>query len=80
MNLFTYLKSKEFLRTLITVVVIVIILIFGLTKWLDYFTKHDEKIKVPNLEKLSLVDTENALNLANLNYHYGVAVSLAILS
>ncbi len=68
MNLFTYLKSKEFLRTLITVVVIVIILIFGLTKWLDYFTKHDEKIKVPNLEKLSLVDTENALNLANLNY------------
>jgi len=68
MNLFTYLKSKEFLRTLITVVVIVIILIFGLTKWLDYFTKHDEKIKVPNLEKLSLVDTENALNLANLNF------------
>ncbi len=68
MNLLAYLKSKEFLRTLIMIVVIVIILIFGLTKWLDYHTKHDEKIKVPDLEELSLAETEKILEASSLNF------------
>ncbi len=68
MNLLQYLKSKEFLRTLIAIGVIVLILIFGLMKWLNYHTKHDEKIIVPNLEQLSLLETEKALQKVNLNY------------
>ncbi|MCK4562733.1 MAG: PASTA domain-containing protein [Flavobacteriaceae bacterium] len=68
MNLLTYLKSKEFLRTLITIAVIIIILIFGLTKWLNSHTNHDEKIKVPNLEKLSLAETEKILETSNLSF------------
>jgi len=68
MNLLSYLKSKEFLRTLITILVILLIMIFGLTKWLNYHTKHDEKIEVPNLEKLSLSETEKILKQANLSF------------
>ncbi|MDH3323631.1 MAG: PASTA domain-containing protein [Flavobacteriaceae bacterium] len=68
MNLFQYLKSKEFLRTLITIIAIVLILIFILTKWLKYHTKHDDKIKVPNLEQLSLEATEKVLQEAQLSF------------
>jgi len=68
MNLLQYLKSKEFLRTIITIGVIVLILIFGLMKWLNYHTKHDEKIIVPNLEQLSLSETGMALQKINLTF------------
>ncbi len=66
--MFQYLKSKEFLRTIITIIVIILILIFGLMKWLNYHTKHDEKIEVPNLDKLSLDETEKVLQKINLNF------------
>lgn len=66
--MFQYLKSKEFLRTIITIVVIILVLIFGLMKWLNYHTKHDEKIEVPNLDKLSLDETEKVLQKINLNF------------
>lgn len=68
MSLFPYLKSKEFLRTLITIVVVVVILIFGLLRGLSYYTQHNEKIAVPNLEKLSLTETKKALKKVNLNF------------
>ncbi len=68
MNLIQYIKSKEFLRTLIMILVLVIILIFVLSKWMGYHTKHDERIKVPNLEQLSLEDTEKALTEVKLNF------------
>ena len=32
------------------------------------YTKHDEKIKVPNLEQLSLSETQKELNDLNLNF------------
>ncbi|MCK5637622.1 MAG: PASTA domain-containing protein [Flavobacteriaceae bacterium] len=68
MGFFQYIKSKEFLRTLISIIVIVVIMIFGLMKWLNYYTKHDEKIKVPNLEKLSLSESSAALKNVHLNF------------
>ena len=68
MSFFQYLKSKEFLRTIISVGVLVVIMVFGLMKWLDHHTKHDEKIKVPNLEQLSLSETQIELNDLNLNF------------
>ena len=34
----------------------------------DYHTKHDERIAVPNLEKLSLAETEKILEESKLNY------------
>ena len=68
MSLFGYLKSKEFLRTIILVVAISLLFVFALVKWLSYHTKHDEKIAVPNLEKLSLAETEKILTDYKLNF------------
>jgi len=68
MSFFQYLKSKEFLRTIISILVLIVILIFGLMKWLDNFTKHDEKVKVPNLEQLSLSETQVTLQDLKLNF------------
>lgn len=68
MGLLQYIKSKEFLRTIITIIVIILILIFGLMKWLNYHTKHDEKIEVPNLDKLTLDETKRVLQKINLNF------------
>ena len=68
MNLLQYVKSKEFLRTIILVFAFSLLLIFALIKWLSYHTKHDEKIAVPNLEKLSLAETEKILEEYKLNY------------
>ena len=68
MGILKYIKSKEFIRTIITIVVVVIISIFGLMKWLNYHTKHDQKINVPNLEQLTLDETEKILKNINLSY------------
>ena len=68
MSLLGYLKSKEFLRTVILIVAVSLILLFALGRWLNYHTKHDERIAVPNLEQLSLEETEKALSEVNLRY------------
>lgn len=68
MNIINYFKSKEFLRTIITVVAVLLVLIFGLNKWLHFYTSHNEKIVVPNLEKYSLEETEEILDKLNLHY------------
>jgi beta-lactam-binding protein with PASTA domain len=69
MKIIKYLKSKEFLRTMIFMGVVVIILFFGLSKWMHYYTKHDQKIEVPNLEKLSTDDAEKILSDENLTFY-----------
>jgi len=69
MGLFKYLKSKEFLRTIIFMVVVVIILFYGLSKWMHYYTKHDQRIEVPNLEKLSTEEAQKVLSDANLTFY-----------
>jgi len=69
MKILKYLKSKEFLRTIIFIVVVVIILIFGLSKWMHYYTKHDQKIEVPQLEKLSTAEAEKILSDTNLTFY-----------
>lgn len=68
MSLLGYLKSKEFLRTVILIVAVSLILLFALGRWLNYHTKHDERIAVPNLEQLSLEETEKELAAVNLRY------------
>ncbi len=68
MGFFKYLTSKEFLVTLISIIAIVVLSVFGLGRWMNSFTHHDEKIEVPNLEKLSLAETEQVLTKKNLNF------------
>ena len=68
MSLLQYIKSKEFLRSVIMILAISLILVFGLFRWLNFHTKHDEKITVPNLEMLSLNETEQKLQELNLRF------------
>ncbi len=63
-----YFKSKEFLITIISITAITILLIFGLSRWMDFYTHHDEKIAVPDLEKLSIDETLKVLEDKNLSF------------
>ena len=53
---------------MILIVAISVLLILALAKWLAFHTKHDEKILVPNLEKLSMTEMENKLDELNLRF------------
>ncbi len=66
MGFFRYILSKEFLITIISIFAIIFLMIFGLGSWLNFYTHHDEKIEVPNLEKMSLFETNRELYKSNL--------------
>jgi len=68
MELLKYLKSKAFLRTIITMFVLLIIFVFFISKVLAIITHHDEKIAVPDLNKLNLDSVQVVLKKANLNF------------
>lgn len=61
-----YLLSKSILKTLGTIIIIVVVAVFGLTRWLNYTTHHDEKIPVPSLDSLSLNDVTKILDSLHL--------------
>ncbi|MCF6347086.1 MAG: PASTA domain-containing protein [Flavobacteriaceae bacterium] len=68
MLLIQYLKSKIFIRTLITMLVSVVIGIFLLKMFLNFRTNHDQKIEVPDLAKMSLADTQKTLENLDLDF------------
>lgn len=68
MQLVHYLKNKQFIRTIILILVIVIVGFFVLTKFLNWKTNHDQKIEVPNLAKMTLADVENTLKALDLDF------------
>lgn len=49
-----------------TIIIIVVVAVFGLTRWLNYTTHHDEKIPVPSLDSLSLNDVTKILDSLHL--------------
>ena len=58
MSLIQFIKSKVFLKQLLFAVVGLAIFIFVVIKWLNISTNHNQKIEVPNLEKMGLVEVE----------------------
>ena len=68
MILLQYLKSKIFIRTLITILVGVIIGVFVLKLFLSFRTNHNQKIEVPSLSKMSLNDAHKTLENLKLNF------------
>ena len=68
MSLVQFIKSKLFLKQLIYAGIGLIIFVFIIMKWLNISTNHDQKIEVPNLEKLSLNDVEKVLEELDLNF------------
>ena len=68
MSLVQFIKSKLFLKQLLYAGIGMIIFVFIIMKWLNISTNHDQKIEVPNLEKLSLNDVEKTLEELDLNF------------
>jgi len=66
MTFLKYLISKVFLKSIITMVVVIVILIFLLTKLLDFTTHHDERITVPNLDKITITEVVKVLDSLHL--------------
>lgn len=68
MQLVKYLKSKQFLRTMIIMLLSLIIGVFLLNKFLAFKTNHNQKIEVPDLAKLSIDKAEEQLKDNDLAY------------
>lgn len=62
MQVFEFFKSKVFLKQIAIAVVVVLLLLFGLIKWLDVTTKHHQKIEVPDLSRLTLEEVQLVLD------------------
>ncbi|MBS9767463.1 MAG: PASTA domain-containing protein [Flavobacteriaceae bacterium] len=68
MGFFKFIFSKSFVKQLFISIVVVAILIFVLSKWLNIYTNHDQKIEVPNLEKKSLTEVKEILEELDLGF------------
>mgnify|MGYP002630281322 CR=1 FL=1 len=67
MSLIQFIKSKTLLKQLLFAFVGLTIFIFVVIKWLNITTNHNQKIEVPNLEKMSIEMVEKTLNELDLN-------------
>ncbi|WGH76223.1 PASTA domain-containing protein [Tenacibaculum tangerinum] len=67
-GLFQFIKSKAFLKNVIIAVVSILVFVFVLQWWLGVRTNHNQKIQVPDLQKMSLHDVEEALDELNLDF------------
>lgn len=68
MSLFKFLVSKTFLIQLGLAVVALIVIAFLTLQWLDFSTKQDQRIEVPDLSKMSLNVVEERLSEMDLRY------------
>ena len=68
MSLRKFLTSKVFFIQLAIAIGIIIVLVFGIMKWLSFTTNHGEEITVPDLSKLSVEVAEEKLNALDLEY------------
>lgn len=68
MSLFQFIKSKTFFVQIAIAIVGLLVFVFALQYWLGITTNHNQKIQVPDLQKLSLDEVENKLNELNLSF------------
>ncbi|CAI8413509.1 MAG: Uncharacterised protein [Flavobacterium sp. SCGC AAA160-P02] len=68
MNFFRFLKSKSFFTQIGIGVISILLFVAFLQWWLGFTTNHDQKIQVPDLHKMSLLDVENTLKDLDLDF------------
>lgn len=68
MNFLRFLISKTFFKQLVIAIIGFLIFVFALKFWLNYITNHSQKIQVPNLQKMSLVEAQQKLKELNLDF------------
>ena len=68
MSIFHFLKSKQFFLQIFLFILFVIGVVFGLKYWLGTTTNHEQKIQVPNLERMAIDSVRSTLEDLKLNY------------
>lgn len=68
MKLIQFLKSKVFFIQIGIAIVGLLLFVFGLQWWLGYTTNHNQKIQVPDLNKMSLTEVKKTLDELDLTY------------
>lgn len=68
MSIFQFIKSKSFFIQIAIAIVGLFVFVFLLKFWLGYSTNHNQKIKVPDLHKMSLQNVEKKLEELNLDF------------
>ena len=63
-----FLKSKSFFKQLLIAFLGLVIFIFGLQWWFGFKTNHDQKIEVPNLNKLTIEEVSKKLKELKLDF------------
>lgn len=63
-----FLKSKQFLKHLLIILVLLFLLLFGLTKWLSNFTSHGEYVLVPDFRGQKIQDLEKFIDSTEVKY------------
>ena len=66
MDFLRFLRSKTFLYQLLFALIAVVLLCFLGLQWLDFRTNHDQRITVPNLEKLTFEKAKQLLKEKDL--------------
>lgn len=66
MNFFKFMLTKTFWIQVLLAIALVIVLCFAYLFWLDWFTNHDQKIKVPYLQRLTLSEADEKLEELDL--------------
>jgi beta-lactam-binding protein with PASTA domain len=68
MNFFRFLISKSFFIQIGIAAISLSLLIIIMKWWLGFTTNHEQKIQVPNLNKMSLTNVETTLKELNLDF------------
>ncbi|WKD84808.1 Serine/threonine-protein kinase PK-1 [Polaribacter huanghezhanensis] len=68
MNIFKFIKSTSFFKQVAIVVVVSLLLVFVLKWWLGFTTNHDQKIEVPDLNKMELTEAAKKLQEVDLTF------------
>ena len=68
MNFIKFLFTKTFLRQLLFAVIALVVISFFILMWLKNSTNHEQKIKVPSLAKMLLVDVDEKLSDLELRF------------
>lgn len=68
MSIFQFIKSKSFFKQLAIAITGLVVFIFVLQWWFGFTTNHDQKIQVPDLQKMELSEVEKTLKELDLRF------------
>lgn len=68
MSIIQFFKSKSFFKQIAFAIIGLLVFVFLLKIWLKSTTNHEQRIEVPNLEKMSLADVTSKLDELNLDF------------